>query len=89
MKSRNFQCSVMLTAFLLLLVVGGCQNLSQEPVEPAPRTVSVADAKEYYEATRGRSKVASKYQFLWGLAEVKRIRGCAGGVGARRKYWWR
>lgn len=53
--------------------MGGCQNLSQEPIQPAPLTVSVTDAKEFYEATKGRSKVASKYQFLWDLVEVKKL----------------
>lgn len=73
MKTRFFNYPILVASLLLLLLVGGCQHLSQESIEVSPRTVSIASAKEFFEATKGRSKIAPKYQFYWDLAEIKTV----------------
>lgn len=72
MKMRFFRYSIVMALALLLLVVGSCQRQQTlDVVKPVPAELSVDAAKQYYEATKHRSKAATKYQFLWDL--VKKI----------------
>ena len=65
-----------MTLALLLLVVGSCQQQQTlEVVKPVPAELSVDAAKQYYEATKHRSKAANKYQFLWDLAKKMDVGG--------------
>lgn len=74
MKKDFFRYPFALMALLLLVVVGSCQRERQESVAPITTDVlSVDAAKQYYEATKQRSKLASDYQFLWSLAVLKNL----------------
>jgi hypothetical protein len=73
MKTNFFNFPILIGSLLLLLLVGGCQHFSQKSIEVSPRPVSIASAKEFFEATKGRSKIAPKYQFYWDLAGIKTV----------------
>ncbi|MFB9293408.1 hypothetical protein, partial [Persicitalea jodogahamensis] len=75
MKMRFFRYPSVMAALLLLMVAGSCQQERQEVVKPISAELSVDTAKQYYEATKGRSKAANKYQFLWDLAKKMDVGG--------------
>lgn len=76
MKMRFFRYPNVMALALLLLVVGGCQpQQTLDVVKPVPAELSVDAAKQYYEATKNRSKAATKYQFLWDLVKKIEVAG--------------
>lgn len=73
MKTKTFRYLSVMMAALLLLIVEGCQQQTYEVVKPLPTELSMDAAKQYYEATKHRSKAATKYQFLWDLVKLDKI----------------
>lgn len=75
MKTKTFRYLSVMMAALLLLIVEGCQQQTYEVVKPLPTELSMDAAKQYYEATKHRSKASTKYQFLWDLVKKIEIDG--------------